>query len=85
MIRPCTHGYMPGKCSKHKDCPNHKKPRLKAIDPALQAQADELGRSSQRRGASSWPPSKDRRGTSSRAKPAWFFTMCCALWVGRAR
>lgn len=43
MIRPCTHGYMPGKCSKHKDCPNHKKPRLKAIDPALQAQADELG------------------------------------------
>jgi chromosomal replication initiation ATPase DnaA len=43
VIRPCIHGYMPGKCSKHKDCPNHKKPRLMVIDAALQAQADELG------------------------------------------
>lgn len=43
MIRPCIHGYMPGKCSKHKDCTNHKRPRLRVIDPAMQAQADELG------------------------------------------
>jgi chromosomal replication initiation ATPase DnaA len=43
VIRPCIHGYMPGKCSKYKDCPNHK-PRRKPLSAELQAKADEVAR-----------------------------------------